>query len=104
MQLTAGLRGSRTWQAWLHSTHGRTVPGAPARTLLTSSGSAIWARVISTTSAAPDASASCAMATSTIDPCATTATCSGSASRTRRLRSRLKPGGVCPSGRVAETL
>ena len=56
-QLTSGLRLSRTRQAWLQRMQGRTrSAAAPARTLATRPGSAIWARVISTRSAVPSAS------------------------------------------------
>ena len=51
MQVTIGLRASRTWHVWLQRVHGRMRSGSPARSLATRSGSAIWARVISTTSA-----------------------------------------------------
>ena len=95
-----GLRTSRTWQVWLHRRHGRTRSGAPAATLATRSGSAIWARVISTASHTPLATAPIAWTGSTTEPCSTTATRSGTAARTSRHRSRLKPSGSWWSGRV----
>ena len=52
MQLTSGLRASRTWQRWLQSTQGRMLLGVRRRPACGArSGSAIWARVISTRSA-----------------------------------------------------
>ena len=48
MHVTSGLRASRTWHVWLQRVHGRMRSGTPARSLATRSGSAIWARVIST--------------------------------------------------------
>ena len=46
--VTSGLRASRTWHVWLQRMHGRIRSASPARSLATRSGSAIWARVIST--------------------------------------------------------
>ena len=104
-QVTIGLRLSRTWQVWLHSTQGRIRSGCPARTLATRSASASCARVISTASAMPSATARSAISTSTIEPCAATTTRSPAtartASRIERVSSRLNPGAVWPSGRVA---
>ena len=82
--------------------HGRTAD--PDRTLETRAASAIWARVISTASQAPSASASSACPGSTIEPWATTATCAGTAARTSLASSMLKPGGACVSGRVADAV
>ncbi len=48
MHVTSGLRTSRTWHVWLQRVHGRMRSACPARSLATRSGSAIWARVIST--------------------------------------------------------
>ena len=56
MHVTIGFRASRTWHVWLQRVHGRIRSGCPARSLATRSGSAIWARVIST--AAHDAGSS----------------------------------------------
>ena len=51
MHVTIGLRASRTWHVWLHRVHGRIAIGVvAARSFATRSGSAIWARVISTPS------------------------------------------------------
>ena len=86
-------------RAQLVAQHARTDPfGRPAPpTLETSSGSAIWARVISTAATGPAATASSAMVTSTIEPWATTGTAPGDASRTAAATelasSRLKPAG-----------
>ena len=46
--VTIGLRTSRTWQVWLQRMHGRISSAVSAASFATSSGSAIWARVIST--------------------------------------------------------
>ena len=107
MHDTRGFRLSRTWQTWLHSTQGRTWSGTPSRSLDTRSVSAIWARVISTASATPSATAHWAWPASTTDPCSTTGTRPSvrpdTAARTARQTSTLKPGAVWPSGRVAPT-
>ena len=89
MQVTSGLRASRTWHVWLQRVHGRMRSGVPARSLATRSGSAIWARVISTASARAGSSsppsAHSAWPTSTTDPCRTTGTSSASRMPGRQL-------------------
>ena len=94
-----------TTQSWLHSTHGRIdffAVSVPARHLLTSSGSAMSARVISTRSAFPSLTSDSAMSASTTLPCAKTGTdtfalivaarpaeCPGAAYNPARVRCRL---------------
>ena len=102
MQVTTGLRTSRTRQVWLHSTQGRMRAVDPSASFAPSLASAIIARVISTRSAWPSATSSPACPTSTSEPWAMRATPSGSAVRTSAAVAELKPGSTWPSGRVAQ--
>ena len=72
-------------------------------TFVARSGSAIWARVISTPSHTPSDNAHSAWPTSTTDPCRNTAVVTGTAARTARHTSMLNPVGSWKSGRVFST-
>ena len=97
---TIVLSGSRTSKWRLDSVHGLIRSGAPARTWATRSGSAISARVISTSAHRPSSRAAWAIAGSTTLPCNTT----GTSADTTAHSSRLIPGGVWASGCVAPTV
>ena len=88
--------------AWLHRKHGLILLVSPVRQYVTRSGSAIWARVISTRSQTPSAMAASANDTSTTDPWSTTGV-PPACGRIAAQRSRLNPAGTCQSGRVCST-
>ena len=85
-QLTIGLRASRTWHVWLQRMHGRIVLRRSSPSLATRSGSAIWARVISTPSHTPSPTAHSAWPQSTTEPCRNTGVVSAAALTARQTR------------------